>query len=367
MDQNFNIELYKLKKVMSQVKNAIIKKESIPVLFGDHVGQIILAKNKVVVINPTIFVEIETPIKIKGDIGICVPDGFYDYINAVKNKGDEKIISFELIDNQLILSISTDKDGTNVTFTVKVIDNINDVIPSCPSEADLDTLPELFHTGIVFCEKFTSKAKAQTSNNFVWCVQDKIMSTDDMRIAVVDLEKEFNTEFCLSSSAIKLLKDMEVSEYVIDKKRYAYFYGPGIVVGIRQFNSESIIEYLTNVDNYQPHYTIKIPKEIEEKLSEIKTVVDKKKNSSIIVSESNGMMTISGVSGNIKKKNEILVKAPSENDVDYDLVLGFDINHFDEILKVMKVFDVSEDLGISRVITGNEGCFQLFTGMAKSY
>ena len=45
MDQNFNIELYKLKKVMSQVKNAIIKKESIPVLFGDHVGQIILAKN----------------------------------------------------------------------------------------------------------------------------------------------------------------------------------------------------------------------------------------------------------------------------------------------------------------------------------
>jgi len=357
----FSIKLFQIKKAMNQIKDAIAKNESIPVMFGDYMGQIILAKNKVLVINPNIFVVIEAPVKITGEQGICVPDEFFNFIDKVKTKGVDKGVNFEL--NGEVLSVSIDTDGaakTNTTFSVKIIPNVNDVIPTCSSDVDASEIPERFHNGIAFCEKTTQKSKETTPFSLVWMKDDKIFSSDNQRISIVEIDQEFLLEFGLSQAAIKTLKNMEVNEYAVDK-RWAFFYGAGVECGFRQHNFTSLSGILDFVENFKSGHFVKIPGEILDKMPEIKTINDKKKSPFIEFVLLDGEMTVISQSNSPKTKSEIIVKSPTENDVDCELNSALLMDHFESIMKIKNEFEISEDETLVRVVSGDDSQYALYT------
>lgn len=360
----FSIKLHRLKKAMNQIKDAIVKNENIPVFFGENMGQIILKNNKVCVVNPGIFLEVDCSIKMESNSGICVPDSFHKYIEKIKVTGDDKDVIIDINDNLMEIFIDDQLNKSKVTFSVKTIENVNDVLPSC-SEGDINQLPELFHTGITFCEKTLSKTKSQDATNFVWCSEDKIFSSDQNQISCVDLSEEFSDSFSLSPLAIKTLKNMDVNEYQVDKGRFAFFYGSGVTVGVRQPDTKPIDYVWEFVDSFMPEYDIDIPDEISNKIQEIKIIMDKKNSQFIQITESNGEMSILTNSNSIRKKNEIVIKTPSENDVDLDLNFGFVISHFEDALKIKKGFELNSDLSMARVRSGEENQFVRIIGLPR--
>lgn len=364
---NFTIPLWKIKKMMNKIKDAVVKNESIPTFFNENTGQIILAKNRVIVLNPSIFLEVKTNMDIKTDTGICVPDSFFKFINSIKIKGDEAALDFNL--NQGVLKVSLkgeNKESTQGEFSVKIINDILDILPNPSGKNDIYPLPNVFHTGISFCTKFVDKSKTPNPYSFVWCTKDQIVSSDQNRISKVDLNEEFPLEFCLSPLAIKVLKEKEIYEYTVDSKGYAFFYGSDVTVGVRQFNSESIVSILENVEDLETPEHVILPTELYEKIPEIKSNVDKKSNPFIEIKIKDAQMEVLAASGSTKKKADVLISVEGVEHEE-DLEFGIPYTHFEDLISFSVAFFVDKEctLVLSQTKNEEDEVFSLYTGLPR--
>lgn len=357
---SFKLKISSLKAVISEIKKAYIKNDSTPLIFSEYMGQIILMRGKITTINSLVFMTRDAKIKIPSNIGICVPDEFLKYIDKIKISMAE-YIEFELQGNTLYVNIDLESSKVSLNYTVRVLENADSLIPE-PKTAEINDIPDKFLTAIKFCGDTVKKSKDVSPGTLVWCTGNAVFSTDEQRkISKVDLESSFTTDFSLSKKAIDLLNSIEVIDsYAIDN-RYAFFYSPNQVIGIRQYNFETPKYFLENVVDYSEFHTLRIPHELRDRIAEIAIMNDKKKSPDVEIVESGEWMTINSSASSKKGiKNDIIFQTKSENQMVGELHIGMYLEDLKEIIKKTMKFTINEQETLLNVSVGDFNEFNYY-------
>lgn len=356
----FKLRLSKLKKVVSEIKKAFIKNDSIPIIFNEYMGQVILMRGRIATINSLVFMTRDVPIKIDPNLGIGVPDEFLQYIDKIKLKGENEYVFFRLEGNTLYLDIELKDSKISTIYTVTIFDNASSIIPE-PSTSEIEQLPEKFMTAVKFCCDTVKKSKDLSPQDLVWCYDNIVFSADGRQLSKVDLGQSFSNDFSLSKRAIDIIDKVDVDSYAIDN-RYAFFYSSNQVVGIRQYNFDTPKYYCECIMDYVGEYAVRIPYEIKERLPEIATMNNKKKSPNIEVIESGSLMTImSSASSKRGVKNDIIFEANSDNEqVSGELHIGMFFEDFKNICKRSLIFSTDENQSFLNQSLGDFGEFNYY-------
>ena len=358
----FRVKLVRFKKVISEIKRAFIKNDSMPVIFDNYMGQIILMKGKVATINSLVFMTRDIPIEIPGNIGICVPDEFLNYIDKIKPKGKGEYIEFTIDNNTLYTRVETNDSHISTKYTVKIINDVKNLIPE-PKTSEIENIPDLFIPGIKFCSDTIKKTKDVVPQSLVWCHGNNIFSTDERCVSTVDLTDTFFNDFALSKKSIDILSTVDIDSYAVDN-RFAFFYSSKQVIGIRQYNFDTPKHFLQFTKDYQEFHKIRIPQEIIDRMPEISAMNDKKKSPDIEIIESGGRMRIlSSASSKKGIKSDIIIDTNSENVVAGELDFGMFLEDLKGILKKSKVFTINEQETLLNVNIGDLDEFNYYLSL----
>ena len=198
-------------------------------------------------------------------ISVCIPFATDEPLAGSVKAVDFYALINKFSDNEIKLATSEDswliKSGTiKVEFTLLKFNTIEYIMKIRPEDASWKEIPSNFFEFM----KYSIFKGSNSSLSGVYVNGSKVVSTDEMRINLFNLDTEMDTFWISNQSAMELIKINDLKEYSITKAWVHFRNKDGVLFSCKRLNQEkypfdTIVKLVKNHEKSDSDISGKLP------------------------------------------------------------------------------------------------------------